>query len=165
MQAFRSFGGAKAGIDKKILEEIEAVIQKIQKLPNPVDVADITLKLASNVISNILFSERFGYENEIELIGRVKDWYDALNVIAEAGMFFPDWVIPIFMSKQKKAFVDATTNLEKYIEKQVKFCIFLPIAKWIKKRKEKENKKIVAFFMPLNLELHAISVPNIDKYF
>ena len=124
MQAFRSFGGAKAGADKKILEEVQAMIQSIKnQSKSPVDVASVTLKLTGNVISNILFSESFGYEDEggiTELVDLSKGWYDGVNTLGLSSMFLPDWLLPILRAKQVQAYADATANLEKYIERQVK---------------------------------------------
>lgn len=91
LQALRDFGVGKKSLEEKIFEEIDVVSETLKNSnETPIRVKPLLLSAATNIICNVMFGERFNYENDrfTELTGVLEEIF-RLNAPFAKENFFP----------------------------------------------------------------------------
>ena len=120
-QAFREFGGRQAGVGEKIQEELSIMMDRI-KTGVAMDISPSILPLSTNIISSIVFNERFDYDDPklqylIDIILRL---YAAINKSVMLITLLPSWMARLFFSSTVKELDEAYGVLKNYTREKVR---------------------------------------------
>ena len=125
LQTLRDFGVGKSSIEDKIIAEIDAATQALEKTNSkPFEIASVLQKVIGNVIYGIVFGKRFEYDDpDFEIIQRMSSIAVSGQGFTSVVNFFPLWVTAIFASKESKEAAFRRENMmkiRKFIFDQIK---------------------------------------------
>ena len=125
LQTLRDFGVGKSSIEDKIMAEIDAAAQALEKTNSkPFEITSVLQKVVGNVIYGIIFGKRFEYDDpDFEMVQRLSSIAVSGQGITSVVNFFPLWVTAIFARKENKEAAFRRENMmkiRKFIFDQIK---------------------------------------------
>ncbi|CAC5358757.1 CYP2J [Mytilus coruscus] len=120
LQAMRDFGVGKSSLEENILEEIQNVIDDLEKMKGSeiTNLKEMMIKASCNIIHSLIFGYRYKHDNESlkKLIKTMDNIFSGPGSLSASGLF-P--VLNLIMKDNLKVRIEGFSTLKKYIEKHI----------------------------------------------